>query len=150
MIGTFLGFTSTRPEDEEGDGPDNLWRLENGVNIIIEAKARKTGDKVPREDVEQLLHSIEWHKERYGSQQQYIPILMHPAKNKMEDAHPSSDMRSMPLDKQNEYKNNLIAFGVNLSKRPPSSWNEKEKEQLLKKFNLKFDQLINRYLIPLR
>ncbi|WP_449355707.1 DEAD/DEAH box helicase [Virgibacillus natechei] len=30
-IGTFLGFNSQMPEEDEGDGPDNLWRLENGV-----------------------------------------------------------------------------------------------------------------------
>lgn len=149
-IGDLLGFSSSRPEDEEGDGPDNLWRLENGVNIILEAKSRKIGDKIPREDVEQLLHSIEWHKDRYGSQQQYIPILLHPAKNKMADAHPSSDMRCMPLDKQVQFKNNLIEFGVNLSKRPPSSWSEKEIEQQLRMFNLKFDQLFEKYTIPIR
>jgi hypothetical protein len=149
-IGLFLGFSSSRPEDEEGDGPDNLWRLEDGKNIIIEAKSRKTGDKVPREDIEQLLHSIEWHKERYGNNQDYIPILMHPAKVKMNDAHPSNDMRLVPIDKQKELKSKVVEFGISLSKRSPNTWDEKEIEYLLRKFHLKFDQIIEKYSIMIR
>lgn len=26
QIGEFLGFASQMPEEDEGDGPDNLWR----------------------------------------------------------------------------------------------------------------------------
>lgn len=40
-IGEFLGFTSQMPEEDEGDGPDNLWRMENGVNLVIGSKKQQ-------------------------------------------------------------------------------------------------------------
>lgn len=69
------------PEENEGDGPDNLWRMENGVNLIIEAKNNRTTETISRSDIEQLLHSIQWHKDKYGTEQEFIPIMLHRGKS---------------------------------------------------------------------
>jgi hypothetical protein len=50
-IGEFLGFTSQMPEEDEGDGPDNLWRMENGVNLVIEVKNNSTNDRISRSEI---------------------------------------------------------------------------------------------------
>lgn len=144
-IGRFLGFASQRPEEDEGDGPDNLWRTEEGLNIIIEAKNQRTGDKIPRGDVEQLLHSIQWHRERYGENQKYIPIMLHPSNRTDTNAHASEDSKVMDKDKLNEFKNSLLKLGEALSSKVPTSWTENEIHRELSRYGLNYNQLFERY-----
>ncbi|WP_176510758.1 DEAD/DEAH box helicase [Bacillus cereus] len=149
-IGKFLGFYSQRPEEEEGDGPDNLWRLEDGTNVIIEAKSQRNGLEISRGDIEQLLHSIQWHNDKYGLHQGYIPILFHKGNMSMENAHPSEDSRVMPLVKLEEFKNAIIKFGEVLSSKLPTEWSEREIHQQLAHFKLTYTTLIDRYTERLR
>lgn len=149
-IGTLLGFGSQRPEEDEGDGPDNLWRLEDGRNILIEAKSQKTSDKIPREDIEQLLHSLSWHTDKYGNEQIVVPLLMHPGDRSEDNAHPTEGMRIMSAAKLSTFKSTLLMLGRNLSIKPPGSWTEPEINQQLIQLGLKYDQIIERFSQPLR
>lgn len=150
QIGAFLGFSSQMPEEDEGDGPDNLWRMENSVNLIIEAKNNRTSNKISRADVEQLLHSIEWHKDRYGVDQQYVPILMHKATNCMEDAHSSSDSRVMDSSLLNDLKTALSQLAKSLSGKSPHSWTANDVHGLLVSYSLTYEQFVDKFTIPLR
>ncbi|MDM5223009.1 helicase C-terminal domain-containing protein [Peribacillus sp. NJ11] len=149
-IGQFLGFYSQRPEEEEGDGPDNLWRLEDGTNVIIEAKSQRTGMEISRSDIEQLLHSIQWHNDKYGVHQRYIPILLHKGNISMENAHPSDDSRVMPLEKLEEFKSGILKFGEVLSSKLPTEWTEGEIHQQLARFKLTYSTIIEKYTEALR
>lgn len=149
-IGLFLGFYSQRPEEEEGDGPDNLWRFEDGLNIIFEAKSQRAGLEISRGDIEQLLHSIQWHHNKYGSDQGYIPILLHKGNVSMENAHPSEESRVMPLVKLEEFKSAIMQFGEVISSRLPTEWTEVEIHQQLARFKLTYLTIIDRYTENLR
>ncbi|GIO38842.1 DEAD/DEAH box helicase [Paenibacillus antibioticophila] len=149
-IGEFLGFTSQMPEEDEGDGPDNLWRLENGVNLIIEAKNNSTNDRVSRSEIEQLLHSIQWHNDKYGSEQQYIPIMMHKGSKSFENAHPSEDSRVMSESLLKQFKDALSKLAKALSQKSPQEWTVAEVQGLLASYGLLYNQIIDKYTAPLR
>lgn len=150
QIGEFLGFSSQMPEEDEGDGPDNLWRMENSVNLIIEAKNNSSNDKVSRADIGQLLHSIQWHNDKYGVDQQYVPILMHKATKCMENAHPSDDSRVMNLELLTQLKTALSQLAKSLSRKSPQSWTAKEVHGLLVSYSLTCDKFVEKYTVPLR
>lgn len=149
-IGEFLGFSSQMPEEDEGDGPDNLWRMEDGVNVIIEVKNNSTNDKISRSDVEQLLHSIQWHNDKYGDDQKYIPIMMHRGSKCYDNVHPSDDTRVMNMTLLDQFKSALFQLAKSLSQKPPQSWTANEIQRLLVNYHLTYDRLIEKYTIPLR
>jgi len=149
QIGSFLGFSSQRPDEDEHDGPDNLWRLEDGKHLVIEAKSQKTSERVPREDIEQLLHSLSWHTDRYGKDQIAVPILLHPATRSESNAHPSAGMRIMPRASLNSFKEAISRFGKNLSAKSPNSWTELGIHQQLSQIGLSYDQIIDKYTVLL-
>lgn len=144
-LGDVLGFSSHKPEAEEGDGPDILWRFENGVNLILEAKSQRTTEEIPRSDIEQLLHSIQWHKVKYGDEYPYVPIILHPSNKAMENAHPSSDSRVISTKNLEELKVQLIQLAETLSKRSPNDWNEKQIVQLLTKHGLTYSNFVEKF-----
>src|SRR6185369_5623094 len=41
-LGQYLGFLSTRPDDEFGTGPDDLWLIPNVIALFLELKTGKT------------------------------------------------------------------------------------------------------------
>jgi hypothetical protein len=149
-IGEFLGFSSQMPEEDEGDGPDNLWRMENGENLIIEVKNNSTNDKVSRSEVEQLLHSIQWHNDKYGSEQRYVPIMMHKGTRCLDNAHPSDDSRIMTATLLDKFKSALAQFAVALSQKSPQLWTVEEIQGLLVSYNLTYTNIVNKYTVPLR
>lgn len=149
-IGEFLGFSSQMPEEDEGDGPDNLWRMENGENLIIEAKNNSTNDNVSRSEVEQLLHSIQWHNDKYGSDQKYTPIMMHRGVRCFDNAHPSSDSRIMTTDLLDQFKVALKQLATALSQRAPQLWSVAEIQGLLVTNHLTYTTIVNKYTVQLR
>ena len=67
-LGEILGYRTSRPDNEDGVGPDVLWILDDREALIIEAKSRKTGGKwIIKEEHGQLLESMEWFFENYRS-----------------------------------------------------------------------------------
>lgn len=82
LLGLHLGFASTRPDHEEGDGgPDNLWGLTPDTNAVIELKTENVrGDsRIVKHEAEQLLHSLEWDVQRNSQATKRIPVLIHPS-----------------------------------------------------------------------
>ncbi|NUU61119.1 DEAD/DEAH box helicase [Paenibacillus agri] len=150
QIGDFLGFTSQMPEEDEGDGPDNLWRLEDGVNLIIEAKNNSINDKISRKEVEQLLHSIQWHNDKYGTEQKFIPIMLHRATKSLDNTHPSDDSRVMNEALLKQFKDALLNFAKALSQKPPLYWKVAEVHNLLSTYNLLYNQIVDKFTVPLR
>lgn len=145
QIGEFLGFTSQMPEEDEGDGPDNLWRLENGVNLIIEVKNMSTNEKISRSEVAQLLHSIQWHADKYGFEQKYVPIIMHRGSNCFENVHPSSDSRVMSITLLNQFKDALSQFTKSLAVKSPQSWTTDQIFNLLSTYSLTYSRFVEKY-----
>ena len=67
-LGQLLGYCTSRPDNEEGVGPDVLWLLSASEALVIEAKSRKTGAKpITKEEHGQLLESMSWFSENYAT-----------------------------------------------------------------------------------
>ncbi|WFO49280.1 DEAD/DEAH box helicase [Bacillus pumilus] len=150
QIGEFLGFASQMPEEDEDDGPDNLWRMENGQNLIIEAKNNRTTESISRSDIEQLLHSIQWHNDKYGNDQKFIPIMLHKGKKSFDNAHPAEGSRVMHELLLKQFKNALLELAKALSKKSPQLWTNTEIQALLSANNLLFSQIVDKYTDSLK
>lgn len=92
QLGLHLGFTSTRPDKEDGDGgPDNLWGLSPTVNAVIELKTEITraDSRIKKiDEAGQLLTSLEWDQRRNKHVEKQIPVMIHPNA----ELHPSASL----------------------------------------------------------
>ncbi len=73
-LAPLLGAEGTRPEQEYGEGPDNLW-LWPDISLVIEAK-NQNEDSLHKKDAGQLLQSLSWFTKTYPSRQEPIPIIL--------------------------------------------------------------------------
>ncbi|MEV3961592.1 DEAD/DEAH box helicase [Nocardia sp. NPDC050193] len=92
LLGLHLGFASTRPEKEDGDGgPDNLWGLTPDTNAVIELKTEVTRDdtRIVKSEAEQLLHSLEWDVNHNPHITTRVPVIVHPGA----ELHPQAVLR---------------------------------------------------------
>ena len=75
-LGNILGYNASRPEDEDGVGPDVLWLLSASEALVLEAKSRKTGAKpITKEEHSQLLESMVWFSENYATHTVHSAIV---------------------------------------------------------------------------
>ncbi|MDA2358404.1 DEAD/DEAH box helicase [Bacillus cereus] len=149
-IGEFLGFTSQMPDEDEGDGPDNLWRMENGLNIVIEAKNNSINSQISRSEIEQLHHSIQWHHDKYDANQEYVPVILHRGSKCFDNVHPPTNSRVMNINLLNQFKSALLQLGKALATKTPQSWTSSEVNSLLINNHLTYDRIIEKYTTPLR
>lgn len=65
-LGELLGYSASRPDNEDHVGPDVLWILNEDEALLIEAKSRKfDGKPINKEEHGQLLESLSWFSENY-------------------------------------------------------------------------------------
>lgn len=74
-LGRLLGFGSERPEVKYGTGPDNLWAMNNGVDIVFELKTGALPQPIKKADVDQFAGHVRWFKEKFGDEP--VPIIVH-------------------------------------------------------------------------
>lgn len=72
-----LGFVGQRPGEENKRGPDNLWALNDGTFLVIEAKNRSETLEVSKDYVVQLSGSMDWFRANYPASSA-TPVLVHP------------------------------------------------------------------------
>lgn len=102
-LGELLGFLSSRPEKEEGSGPDNLWAIGEGRYLIIECKSNSVSELICKSDCNQLNGSVNWFKNQYSNIEfTYTPVLIHPSPIFDKDCSPDSSTRI--ITRENLYK----------------------------------------------
>jgi len=72
-LAPLLGARGSRPEKEEGDGPDDLW-LWGDVSLVMEAKTENQ-KSLHKKDAGQLSASVNWFKKNYQTRKNVIPII---------------------------------------------------------------------------
>ena len=78
-LGDVIGVLSQRPEREFEEGPDNLWKIPNGPFLVIECKnGSEATDGIAKGDLGQLAQALEWFTQRYGANEQRVPVIIHP------------------------------------------------------------------------
>lgn len=99
-LGLLLGFASVRPDHTTRVGPDNLWAIGGDRYLVIECKSEATTDRISRDDLEQLTHSMDWFGAAYN-EARYIgtPILIHPSRQPYFDAVPRQGARVLTFEK---------------------------------------------------
>lgn len=94
IIGSGLGFVSSRPCSDYGKGPDNLWIDTNTKQMIaFELKTEKKADStINKEDIGQGLNHMEWLRGQYGNLKLIGLVYLSDAKRVSEKSSPSDDM----------------------------------------------------------
>ena len=109
-LGKFLGFVSSRPENELGSGPDVLWLLNNGIYIVLEAKSEVIHKKITKENIEQLLQSEIWLKKNCYNSEDYYLITLQPPGIKEQNALINEKFRCIDLEVLEKLKSECESF----------------------------------------
>ena len=142
-LGKLLGFTTQMPEKEFNDGgPDNLW-LGEDCFIIIECKNETTTNKISKTDIEQLLSSIIWFKNKYPTYHEaYTPLIIHNSTIADEKANISPEIRCMDNKLLCDLKLKVKVFYESICKDNISN-NPTEILKLLQYYHLTFNDIVN-------
>jgi Type III restriction enzyme, res subunit/Helicase C-terminal domain len=109
-ITRYIGFTSQRPEDQFGKGPDVLIELGSLKYLVVECKNGASSEKICKRDCNQLNGSAQWFENTYDSTCRYTPILIH-LSNKFEyAASPHNDTRIINEEKLALLRDNISGF----------------------------------------
>jgi hypothetical protein len=114
-LGTHLGFTSERPERDHGLGPDVMWVIGPQAFLIIECKSAATADVVPRKDVEQLGHSLDWFAQAYPGGSVATGLLIHPSRRLKSDAVARDGVRMITRDKLADLRASVERFAASVA-----------------------------------
>lgn len=109
QIGSFLGFAAMSPEKETGNGPDGLWCLSDSTYLILEAKSRAVHTEISKDNINQLLGSVEWFKKYYPSGS-YFAVTLQPVNVKGTNVNISEETRVIDSDALEKLKKNIVAF----------------------------------------
>lgn len=96
-LGLMIGAKSQRPENEIGEGPDNMWAWQlPQPYFVIEAKSGTTSNNgISRGDMGQMDQSLRWFSATYIGQADPVAIMIHKHRNLGEHAAPIPNMRVM-------------------------------------------------------
>ena len=142
-IANYIGYGSSRPEKENGEGPDNLWCLGNGHYLVIECK-NCTTNTICKSDCNQLNGSIQWFETEYKNNGfECTPIMIHNSNVFNNDCFPNENVRIITPKKLDELKRAIKSFAqayVNTS-----FTDNKRIKELLEYYKLNPDSIISNY-----
>ena len=94
VLGELLGFVATRPDNDEGIGPDVLWRDETGVTLVaFELKTDKAEPgRYSKEDIGQGYNHLEWIGKTYSKFKSFGLVFVGPEGRASDKANPSDKM----------------------------------------------------------
>ena len=121
MLGELLGLTATRPDNDEGTGPDVLWR--------DEAKPRqfgfelKTDKQTPatyyKKDISQAHDHLEWMEQSHGDYSLLGLAFVGPEGSVHAKANPSAAMSLCKVSPLAKLRDDLLALIEDLRRRTP-------------------------------
>ena len=116
-LGLILGLYSTRPEEEFGSGPDNLWQLDNQQFVVIECKNEATTEFIPKRDCNQLNGSINWLYSQYHGINECYPIMIHPSVTFYHDCSPEPRIRIIDEESLTRLKDEVKNFALSITNK---------------------------------
>lgn len=114
-----LGLTAQRPEQEVGKGPDVLWLLGDSKFWVIECKSGSEQGEIPKSDMAQLSHSLNWFAESYDGSNEAIAILVHPSRNLETRASAAAGTRILTFSKLEELREAVREFAAAVAAHRP-------------------------------
>ena len=111
-LGEALGFTSTRPDNDEGVGPDVLWRDEATKQYLgLELKTEK---QVPvrynKKDVGQLHNHVTWMRDNFPDYEALGILFVGPDGRIGDNASPTSEMALCTVMAMTDLRDRLLAL----------------------------------------
>lgn len=149
-LGKILGFASTRPEKELGDGgPDVLW-VADGYVIVNECKNQVEKNKISKKNMGQIEESINWTMTRYLDVNNTIGLIWQ-SNNKLEqDASGDKKIRVVTQEKLQELVTNVERFIDVIMMQEANGWKLNELSEIILKFNLDIKHFIDNYSVLLK
>ncbi|CCD29855.1 Helicase superfamily protein [Candidatus Glomeribacter gigasporarum BEG34] len=146
-LAVMIGLSSER-HDDNGKGPDVLWLLPNKVGFVIEVKSRKKAEKaLTKEEHGQLLVAAEWFAENYKDYQ-CVRVCVHPG-NYATKAAMAGTTYALTYEKLAALVSDARSLFSSLCESQLSGVAlETECDRQLTQSSLKFDQLMDNYLVP--
>ncbi len=144
-ISHMLGITSSRPEADNGKGPDNLWVIGNGIYFVIECKNGTTTDTINKHDCNQLNGSATWFENEYeGNEFTYYPVMIHNSHIFEHACSPNPKIRIMTPDLLEKLRGAISNFAENVA--DPNFYKQViEMDRLLNQFKLQGDMIITNF-----
>ena len=120
-LGEVLGFTSTRPDNDEDIGPDALWVDESTKQMFgFELKTDKGSPaKYTKDDTGQCFNHLQWMGERYGDCNSLGLVLVGPDGAATKNASPSGDITLCLTEHLAALRDEIVALIDDLRKRTP-------------------------------
>jgi hypothetical protein len=149
-LGTILGFTSERPEEELGKGPDGLWAMPENHYLLVEIKNEVELERteIYQSEAEQMSNSTNWFAKEYGKATPVVLLMVHPAEDLADSAYPPASMMVMTPKKLDELHTRLRAFAAALSAKAPEGWTATEVGKLLASHRLDAGSVRSTYCVP--
>lgn len=113
-LGLHLGFASTRPEAEEGVGPDNLWAMAGDILVPTELKTGAVATTISKGYVDQLGGSARWAANEYPGAQ-IVPVMVHPSSTVEKDGTPPPGTRIVTKTGLESLKDAVTKYAVALA-----------------------------------
>ena len=143
QLGSALGFNSTRPEHELGNGgPDNLWTSKREIAYVIELKTGvyRANKNITKDEAAQLGSSMNWLIKSHQNAQKNIPVLFHPYFETAQDASLPPNTLIMTQDATEKLFSKVIQFAKYLGEE--NRWRSEEAIQhALLKYHLNIKAL---------
>lgn len=118
FVGNVIGALSTRPERDEGQGPDNLWRWKD-ANLVIECKSRSDAESISKRSLGQIRMSTDWFEREFQGAP-VTPVMV--IDTREADVDPEDRLRVLTGDGLKELSRRVLSFVQTLSTRPAGEW----------------------------
>lgn len=113
-LGSYLGLHSSRPDNEQGTGPDVLWHLPQQNAWSLELKTGKgVKGTYPKRHVAQAMDHVQWVRNNQDVGE-IVPIIIGPQVSAHQLANPSDDLLVMRQEALRELRDRVRAALVNL------------------------------------
>ena len=149
-IAYMLGIGSQRPEQQLGEGPDNLWCFPGGEFLVIECKSGATSlQGISKKDLGQLEQSITWFNNKYTGSVSMTPIMVHPLKKSGPGATKISGARVITQTELAKLKDAFENFNKSLGNENILN-DVKRISELLNEHKFTSRAFISSYTVPMK
>jgi hypothetical protein len=146
-LAPYIGAGGTRPEHEQGEGPDDLYSWST-MNLVIEVKNERQLETIPKKDAEQLLHSIQWFGDNHPSlRNSVIPVMVARAVKPAKGVHLPPNTRIITPEKLDGFLAAVTKLALRIAQNPPAEWTVQAIAGLLSDHRLAPDRLLAAFTV---
>jgi hypothetical protein len=142
-----LGAIGSRPEEETGEGPDDLW-LWPETNLVIEVQNDHEGP-LPKKDSGQLHDSLQWFKDNYPRRVP-SPVVVAKVTSTERDAHFPANTRVLTPKMMTNLLDNLDTFIGRLIAKAPLIQSLQDMLNWQSELGLLPNQFLAKYTVTLK